>query len=82
MRSDVSVNTIWKEKCSTYSSYKEKTVMVQKYSEKETPPKKQRKEEAKTKKDEDGCWVSACGCRGACMSTNEERLNEGPRLSG
>ena len=28
----------------------------------------------------DSCQVTACGCRSACISKNEERLNEGPRL--
>ena len=37
------------------------------------------KEEAKTKKDADSCYVPACGCRRACISKNEERLNEGLR---
>ena len=36
--------------------------------------------EAKTKKDANSCYVTACGCRGAYTSKNEERLNEGPRL--
>ena len=54
----------------------------EKYSEKGIIYKKKqnKKETNKNKKDADSCYVTACGCRGACISKNEERLNEGPRL--
>ena len=54
--------------------------MVQKYSEKAVYRKEQKKKETKTKTDADIGEVSGSGCRGACISKNEERLNEGPRL--
>ena len=36
--------------------------------------------ETTTEEDTDSSLVTACGCRGACISKNE--LNEGPRLHG